>query len=307
MHSTGVTRMWGFTMREFAPLARMNAWRIGGSARYLTTPSGTDDLRAALAFARDRDLPVLLLGGGTNVLLRDHGWPGLVIRYRDTTLTVTEHSSGALALIGTGAPMAGTARRLAHQGWAGLEWAEGLPGTIGGAVVGNAGCYGGDTAAAVDRVWLLIGEEVVERSSTEIGYGYRTSTLKTALPKPERFVEPPLIVVAAAFRLLRADPATLDTRMAETAAQRKLKTPWGASCGSVFKNPPGDSAGRLIEAAGLKGAESGPAQIAAQHANYIINRGGASSDDVLHLIDLARTTVLREFGITLDLEVRIVG
>lgn len=328
--------------REHEPLAGYTSWRIGGPARYMANVAGEQELREALAWAEAQELPVFLLGGGTNTLVRDTGFAGLVVRYRDQELRVDRAGTAPRAWVGAGAPMAGTARRLARQGLAGLEWAEGLPGTIGGAVFGNAGCYGGDIAGALERAWLLVDGAVEEWPAARLGLGYRTSLLKaegttlkaeagaattpshisdaaeqrtaasTASPtttfslQPSAFSPRP-IVLAAEFRLTEADPAELAAQMERTAATRKGKTPWGSSCGSVFKNPPGESAGRLIEAAGLKGARVGLAEIARAHANYIVNLGGASSDDVLRLMDLARAEVLRQFGVELQPEVQILG
>ncbi|HWQ11778.1 MAG TPA: UDP-N-acetylmuramate dehydrogenase [Roseiflexaceae bacterium] len=323
-----MNRDWIKALIEHEPLAKYTSWRIGGPARYLANVAGPAELRAALAWAGERGLPVFLLGGGTNVLVRDAGWPGLVVRYRAQELLVEPHGERALARVGAGAPMAGTARRLARQGWAGLEWAEGLPGTIGGALFGNAGCYGGDIASVLERAWLLVGDAEEEWPVERFGYGYRTSVLKPTndqrpttnerQPATERGQDQPSfvarrsslvahpIIIEAEFRLTRADPRELAERMERTAAERKRKTPWGSSCGSVFKNPPGDSAGRLIEAAGLKGARRGAAEIAQKHANYIVNLGGASSDDVLRLVELARETVLHRFGVELELEVQVI-
>jgi len=194
-------------------------------------------------------------------------------------------------------------------------------------VFGNAGCYGGDIAAALVRAWLLVDGEVAEWPVERFAYGYRTSMLKatpgrrgdgatgrrgeTIAHSPTRpLAHSPAvgpIVMAAEFRVQRADPRDLAAQMERTAAERKSKTPVGSSCGSVFKNPPGGSAGRLIEAAGLKGTRVGGAEIAQKHANYIVNLGGAASDDVLRLIEIARERVLREFGIQLELEVQVVG
>ena len=294
-------------IREHEPLARYTSWRIGGPARYFAEAPTPEAMCAALVWARARGLPVLILGGGTNMLVRDGGFPGLVLRYRAQELTLEAAGDTVRALIGAGAPMAGTARRLARQGYAGLEWAEGLPGTIGGAVYGNAGCYGGDVAGCLLRAWLLLGQTVEEWPVEHLDYGYRTSALKRAASSaglPGGSDAP--VVLAAEFRLAVADPAELVARMEQTAQARRSKTPSGQSCGSVFKNPSGDSAGRLIEAAGLKGTRIGAAEIAQKHANYIVNLGGASSDDVLRLIDLAREQVARHAGVQLDLEVQIV-
>jgi UDP-N-acetylmuramate dehydrogenase len=298
-------------MIENEPLAKYTSWRIGGLARYFAAVSAPEALEAALGRAYERDLPVFVLGGGTNVLVRDSGFPGVVVRYRAQDVRIDEAASRAW--VAAGAPMAGTARRLAGQGWAGLEWAEGLPGTIGGAVFGNAGCYGGDIASTLARAWLLVGGAVQEWPVERMEYGYRTSALKNddrrqATDGRSAIVHrPSSIVVAAEFNIARADPYELAERMARTAAERRGKTPIGSSCGSVFKNPPGQSAGRLIEAAGLKGTRIGNAEISRQHANYIVNLGGAGSDDILRLIDIVRERVREEFGVELALEVQIVG
>jgi UDP-N-acetylmuramate dehydrogenase len=288
---------------ENEPLARYTSWRIGGPARVLAVAAGQQELRDALAWARERGMRVALLGGGTNTLVDDAGFDGLVIRYREAQLRVTEQGEQALAHVTAGSPMAGTARRLAHQGWAGLEWAEGLPGTVGGAVYGNAGCYGGDVAGALMRAWLLVDDQVEEWPLERMQYGYRTSALKQSAREGFEAQRP--LIVAAELRLQRADPRELEAQMERTAALRRSKTPAGQSCGSVFKNPPGDSAGRLIEAAGLKGARSGAAEGSHKHANYIVNLGGATSADVLRLVELVRERVLAEFGIALEREVQV--
>lgn len=307
---------------ENEPLAKYTSWRIGGPARFFANVGDPEQLAEALAWARACELPVFLLGGGTNLLVRDAGFAGLVLRYRDQRVLVEAEGDVGRAWVAAGAPMAGTVRRLAGQGWAGLEWAEGLPGTIGGAVFGNAGCYGGDIAGALRRAWLLVDAQAEEWPAERLEFGYRTSALKATKeqrPKtndshadelafvfrPSYSVGP--IVLAAEFDLRRADPRELAERMERTAAERRRKTPWGSSCGSVFKNPAGDSAGRLIEAAGMKGARVGAAEVAQKHANYIVNLGGASSDDVLRLAELVRERVLREFGARLELEVQVLG
>jgi UDP-N-acetylmuramate dehydrogenase len=291
---------------EHEPLAHHTSWRIGGPARYYREVGHPDDLRAALAWAQQRELPVFLLGGGTNTLVRDAGFDGLVLRYVASDWHIQAHMEderGTLC-VQAGAPTAGTVRRIAAQGWGGLEWAEGLPGTLGGAVFGNAGCYGGDIAGALERTWVLVGDEVALWTVDDMEYAYRSSRLKTLSRQLAHGIAP--IVLAADLSVQRADPHELAAAMSRTAATRKERTPWGRSCGSVFKNPPTSaSAGQLIDQAGLKGQRSGAAEISTKHANYIVNLGGATSDDVLRLIDLARETVQHQFGIDLELEVQI--
>jgi UDP-N-acetylmuramate dehydrogenase len=303
-----------FVFVENEPLAKYTSWRIGGPARYFANAPTAEALTAALDWARERGLPVFVLGGGTNLLIRDSGFPGLVVRYRAQELRIDDTKGHAR--IAAGAPMAGTARRLAGLGWAGLEWAEGLPGTIGGAVFGNAGCYGGDIASTLTRAWLQVDGVVEEWPVERLMYGYRTSMLKIHTTNDQRpttneaemgssAVGP--IVVAAEFKLNQANIGELAERMRSIATERKSKTPVGSSCGSVFKNPPGNSAGRLIEAAGLKGTRAGQAEISQKHANYIVNLGGATCDDILRLVDITRERVAQEFGIELELEIQIIG
>jgi UDP-N-acetylmuramate dehydrogenase len=283
-------------------MARHTSWRVGGLARYYAEPATPAEAIALATWATDQQLPLIWIGRGTNLLVRDEGFDGVIAVYRGQRWELHDQGESAELWIEAGAPMAGTARRLAAMGWAGLEWAEGLPGTVGGAIVGNAGCYGGNVAGQLIAAELLMnGCERVEWSINDLAYTYRESILKQMQHTPL----PPL-VLSGRFRLRRADPAVLTARMAAIAAERKQKTPAGSSCGSVFKNPPGDFAGRLIEAVGLKGTRIGDAEISPLHANYIVNHGQARAADILALIDLARATVAERFGITLQLEVRII-
>jgi UDP-N-acetylmuramate dehydrogenase len=288
-------------IREHEPMERHTSWRAGGAARFYAEPASVEEARALAAWARENAIPLIWAGRGTNTLVRDEGFPGLIAAYRAQAWSLDERGDAALLRVEAGAPMAGLARRLCAMGWAGLEWAEGLPGTVGGAVFGNAGCYGGDTAAILVGAEVLAGDAVEAWPVERLGYGYRTSVLKAQLASSAAS-----LIVAATFRLTRGDPATLAGRTAAIAAERKRKTPSGSSCGSVFKNPPGDSAGRLIEAAGLKGHRVGAAEISSLHANYIVNTGGATATEILALAELARATVRERFGITLELEVRVI-
>lgn len=300
-----------YTIEEHVPLAPLTSWRIGGTARYLATVRSPAGLAAVVAFADTQRLPVWILGGGSNILVADAGLPGVVIRMRDVSIDITENADTAAVTIGAGAPMAGTVRRLVHAGWAGISWAEGLPGTFGGAVYGNAGCYGGAMADTVQSVQLWVDGTVQSVSPATLGFRYRTSRLKhDAEPQQASGMhvgDLAPVVVAAVLSLQSADPAVLAAQVTETAALRRSKTPQGSSCGSVFKNPPNDAAGRLIEAAGLKGYAVGAAQVAEKHANYIINHGGATSADVCALVAHIRATVAAHSGVILEPEVQLLG
>lgn len=292
-------------MREHEPMDRHCSWRAGGRARFYAEPSHPAEALALVEWAAEQALPVIWVGRGTNILVRDTGFPGLIAAYRAQQWAVIEDGATVALRVEAGAPMAGLARRLAAMGLAGLVWAEGLPGTVGGAVVGNAGCYGGDTAGVVRDVEVLHALTVQPWSVEQLAYTYRSSALKRMLASADPLDLPPL-VVAATFALQRADPQELQARMAAIARERKAKTPSGSSCGSVFKNPAGASAGQLIEQAGLKGRTIGAAVISPQHANYIVNTGGATASDILALAELAQTTVQHQFGVHLDMEVRVI-
>jgi UDP-N-acetylmuramate dehydrogenase len=290
---------------EHEPLAPYTAWRIGGPARYFATATTPEQLIAAAGWADARGLPLFVLGGGSNLLMSDEGWPGLVVRNRAADYHLVDDGDTVLLHVAAGAPTAGTARRLAAAGVAGLEWAEGLPGTIGGAIYGNAGCYGGDTASVLVEARLLLPDGSVETwPAARFAFDYRTSALKRLAGNNPATRIP--LVLDAVLRLRRDDPAAIAERIAAIAAGRKSRTPSGSSCGSVFKNPPGTTAGTLIDRAGLKGLTVGAAQVADKHANYILNLGGASADDVLRLAEQVRAEVLRQFGVELELEVRVI-
>lgn len=288
---------------EHEPMARHTSWRIGGPARYYAEVHDVAQARALVAWARAAGLDLIWIGGGTNLLVRDAGFTGLIARYRAQAWQIDVQDDTAILQVEAGAPIAGLARRMSSLGWAGLEWAEGIPGTVGGAVFGNAGCYGNDISGLIQGVSVLIDDVVEDWPTTRMAYGYRRSTLKDGATQTTSI--PPLIL-SADLRLRQGDPAVLTATMARIAAERKSKTPWGSSCGSVFKNPPGHSAGQLIDRAGLKGTRLGNAEISHRHANYIVNRGGATSADVLGLIAIAQETVRSKFGVTLELEVRLI-
>lgn len=283
-------------------MARHTSWRIGGPARYYVEVHDSEQACALSAWARAAGLDLIWVGGGTNLLVRDEGFAGVVARYRAQAWQLDVQDDTAMVSVESGASMAGLARQMSSMGWAGLEWAEGIPGTVGGAVFGNAGCYGNDISGLIQRISILIGNVIEQWPVARMVYGYRRSILKDG---DVQFAAVPLIL-SADLRLRQGDPAVLAATMARIAAERKSKTPWGSSCGSVFKNPPGYSAGQLIDRAGLKGTRLGNAEISHRHANYIVNRGGATSADVLGLIAIAQETVRSKFGVTMELEVRLI-
>lgn len=277
------------------PLARHSSARIGGPADGFFAAHTVDDLREAALIMWEYDAPLFVVGGGSNVVFSDDGVRGLVVHNRTSGLSF----EGTQVLAESGVSAVSLARRAISRGLAGFEWAAGLPGTIGGAVVGNAGAHGGDMSQSV--VWMdaVTPDGDVRLTNEDLAFEYRSSILKR---QPGR-----VIILRVLLQLAEGDTASLGARAEEFRAYRRRTQPQGATIGSMFKNPPGDYAGRLIEAAGLKGARVGGAQISEVHGNFFINTGGATASDVKALVELARREVLEQFGVSLELEVELVG
>jgi len=283
-------------VEEGASLAPHTAARLGGPAEVLLTVRSVEELQRAAQLIWSLDLPLRILGGGSNVLVADAGVKGVVVLNQAKAVRFEEPGVWAES----GAFFGTTARRAVEHGLAGLEWAATVPGTIGGAVVGNAGAHGGEVADALVSAELLTREQGVETWPAErLEFAYRQSRLKR---NPGQAV-----VLSAVFRLQPGDQQAMKERVAELTEYRKRTQPGGASWGSMFKNPQGDFAGRLIEAAGLKGERRGEAEISTLHANFFLNRGNARAADVWELLQLARQRVADQFGIQLELEVELVG
>lgn len=297
-------------------MSRYTTLRIGGPADLLIEAENADELHDFTLAARQHRTPVFILGGGANVLVGDGGVRGLTIVNRARKL---EFFEGGRVRAESGVILPTLARECIARGLAGLEWAIGVPGTVGGAVVGNAGAHGRDTAADLKRAFILEPDGHTHAWKVEdLKYSYRTSRLKigvAATParrgslraRPGAGNRAAYVVLAAEFELASGDPTRLQARADEFNEYRRRTQPAGASVGSMFKNPPGDAAGRLIDAAGLKGTRVGGAEISPVHANFFVNHGGATADDVLRLIDLAREMVRQKFQIELELEIELVG
>jgi UDP-N-acetylmuramate dehydrogenase len=242
-------------------------------------------------------MPVRVIGGGSNLLVSDAGVDGVAIKAINTRWAV----EGNVVVVDAGVTIANLARRLAKQGYGGLEWAANVPGTVGGACVNNAGAFGGDTASCAVAASVVDAEGRTQRlSAAELGYAYRTSVLK-------RRELGDIAVTQVSFRLQPSTPAEADGKVKEFNAQRMRSQPRISSAGSVFANPSGDYSGRLIESAGLKGATIGSAQISEQHANFIVNVGGATASDVFELMCHAQRVVFERTGIWLQPEIELFG
>ncbi len=293
------------------PLAAHTTLRVGGPADLWLTVTQLDELIEAVALARQHGVPVFLLGSGANLLVSDRGVRGLVVQNRCQRITLPgagtpgEASEQPHVTVESGVVLPSLANRLARQGLSGLEWAVGVPGTIGGAVVNNAGSYGTSMADCLARVELY-NDADRQRSWRPVDwfeYEYRSSRLKRLEPGgPKQY-----LVLQAELALSRKSPAEIEEQMADYGQRRRTTQPPGATIGSMFKNPPGDYAGRLIEAVGLKGAQIGGAQISPVHANFFVNLGEAKATDFAALIELARQTVKARFDLELELEIEKVG
>lgn len=285
---------------ENEPLARHTTFRIGGPADLWVEAKQISELVNWVEQARRNAVPVFVLGNGSNVLVLDKGIRGLVIEnHCDGVELKVPHPDRAVLRAESGASLPLVANRLARQGWSGLEWAIGIPGTIGGAVVGNAGAHGGSMADRLLVAAVLDANGTVhELPKTELRFGYRQSRFKHSRRE---------IILAADFELNRADSGGCIARMNEYTAHRRRTQPTDASVGSMFKNPPGDFAGRLIEQAGLKGTRVGNVEVSPVHANFFVNNGGATARDVMELIETVRRRVREKFSVELELEIEIVG
>jgi UDP-N-acetylmuramate dehydrogenase len=277
------------------PLSKHTSLHIGGPAEYYIRITTERDLVDAIKVARENELPVFVLGAGTNLLVADAGIKGVVI-HNDWAETSVD---GTTITAASGTPMASVAAVAARNGILGLEWMATVPGTVGGAVHGNAGAFGKETADdIVDAELMDLDGRTWTATRDELGFAYRTSVLQGT----------PTIVVRARFRGGAGDRATAVKRIKEMANERMSKQPLAQpNTGSIFRNPPGDHAGRLIEAAGLKGATEGGAMVSTKHANFIVNIGDASASDVRTLMELAQREVKAKFGIDLRPEVEMVG
>jgi UDP-N-acetylmuramate dehydrogenase len=288
----------GQNLQKDVPLGRFTASRIGGLADILIMVESVDQLADAAAILWDLEIPFLIIGGGSNVLISDAGVRDVVILNRAKEIKINEVERSVWT--GSGASFGLLARKVSTRGFSGLEWASGIPGTVGGAVYGNAGAHGGDVEGSLHVAEILHQTSGRELWTVEkMGFSYRSSRLKRDAIQA--------VILSACFQLERSTAQATKKHIEEYAAYRKKTQPPGASMGSMFKNPKDDYAGRLIDQAGLKGVRVGCAEISAVHANFFINKGGAKACDILTLIKLAQKKVYDQFGVELALEIELLG
>ena len=287
-------------VRQGQPLARYTAARLGGPADYLYIAKDPDfaETKAVLRHAWEHSIPVTIIGGGANILVSDRGIRGLTIINRVSGL---RQSQGTCVSAASGTNLIRLARYCQERGCRGLEWAIAVPGTVGGAVVSNAGAHGTEMSDVLHHVRVYEAEGGTRRYDVaELDYDYRHSRLKVR--EDRRFM-----VLHADFTLQKDTPSSIQARMNHHNAWRRQTQPPGASLGSIFKNPPGDYAGRLIEAAGIKGHRIGSVQVSPIHANFFVNTGEATAADYFRLIRTVQQRVRRAFDLELELEIQILG
>lgn len=284
------------------PLARWTSLKVGGPAGALVMPRSLNALGQILAFVRQEGAPYFVIGRGTNLIVKDRGFHGVVISlkmgFKKMTVMDPKDSPTVLVTVEGGVYLPQLVRFTAKAGFSGLEFAAGIPGSIGGAISMNAGSWGGEIKDCLQEISVLDEEGEVRRwESSRISFGYRT------LLTPKRST-----ILSGAFCLERSNPGQVQDMVTSNLARKRATQPLRQpSAGSIFKNPAGMAAGKLIEMAGLKGIRCGGALVSRKHANFIVNTGGATASDILSLLGLVRDQVQARFGVKLEPEVEIIG
>lgn len=285
-------------IRENEPMRNHTTWRIGGPADRLVQPESVEELQQAIQAARESGAPYYVIGGGSNLLVSDEGITGTVIQLGGslTGLAITDHTIVAEA----GVPLPFLARKAAEYGLSGLEFAAGIPGSVGGAVFMNAGAYQGQISNVIEQVTCCDDSgQLITLKAADCAFSYRNSRFKQSRE---------LVIVSVKMRLTPGKKEDILEQMQKNTASRNAKQPVEyPNAGSIFKNPPGDAAGRLIELAGAKGWRQGDAQVSEKHSNFIVNTGNASSRDVLLLVERVKQAVYAETGVLLEEEILYLG
>ena len=279
------------------PMRKHTSWRIGGPAELFVEPGDSGELERIIAFANNNEIPMVVIGAGSNLLVSDAGINGIVVKLGRLMSGVS--CCGNEIITEAGARLADVAMAAKNAGLGGFEFAAGIPGTIGGAVVMNAGANGTNIGCLVKEVLLLdrAGNTFI-KSKEDMKFGYRKSILQCI----------PDVAVAVTFICNQKDRTSIQTETDKHFSARKRSQPLGyPNAGSVFRNPPGDSAGRMIDVAGFKGYKVGDAQVSTIHANFIINLGNATAEDVMALITQIKTEVFSRFGVVLQPEIKFLG
>ncbi len=290
----------GDRLQENIPLSSYTAARIGGPADAILLVRSVEELAQTTETLWKMNIPFVLLGGGTNVLVSDKGLRSVVVINRARLVKFNLEADPPTVRSGSGTTLNDIAHRAARLGLTGFEWAANIPGTLGGAIYGNAGAFGKEISKNLICLDLIIrnGGQTTW-SVNKMAYQYRSSVLKREHPE--------VVILSAELKLERGNSVDIKAKMKDFSARRRSIQPPGASMGSTFKNPSNDHAGRLIEAAGLKGKRIGNGEISRVHANFFINHGQTNASDMRALIELAQKTVAEKFNIILELEIELIG
>ena len=281
---------------EREPLARHTTFAVGGPADYFAVAESASELAELLSVSASAGIPTTVLGEGSNVLIGDDGVRGLVIQNRCAHVESLPESRLRAE---SGILMGRLAQWAAQNGLAGLEFGVGIPGTLGGSVFGNAGCFGVEIKDVLVQAEIWTGGDHATYFNDDLEFAYRRSALQTMPGSP--------VVLEAVMQATEDKPDAIRQRMTELSRRRRDSQPAERSAGSIFQNPPGDHAGRLVDEAGLKGTRNGDAQISELHANFIINRGNATAAEIAGLIDQTRAAVVANSGVELEIEIRFIG
>jgi UDP-N-acetylmuramate dehydrogenase len=280
-------------------MSEHTTFRIGGKADAVCLVQELGELQELLSYINKENIPYLVVGGGSNLLVRDGGVKGVVIIMREHLASIEQHGRNEQVLVaGGGLPLSNLVMYCSQKGLGGLEFLAGIPGTVGGAVIMNAGAFGKDMGTVVQSIATLSPQgKLISSDRSDLLFSYRTSSIQEGT-----------LVIHASLQCTRETPQIVSKRVAEYLTRRRVTQPLEyPSAGSIFKNPPGDYAGRLIDETGLKGKKVGGAMISRKHANYIVNTGGARAEDVLALMEMAKEEVREKTGLALEPEIRVVG
>jgi UDP-N-acetylmuramate dehydrogenase len=294
----------GSGLKEGRTMDRYSVMGVGGPADFLIEAKSSQGLEESIRFLWENRIPFILLGAGSNTLISDKGIREVVVINKAKEIKYLDAKSDNPKIWAeSGAGFGKLARLSGSKGWSGLEWSAGIPGTVGGAVVNNAGAFGSNVAENLEVAEILHqADDRIKRSTwsaDQFAYDYRTSVIKSGIISA--------VVLNASFGLVKSTPEEVKGRISEIAEKRKSSQPQGSSLGSMFKNPPGDYAGRLIEEAGLKGTQIGGVEISQVHGNFFLNQGKGTADDIAELIDLTKKTVRDQFAVDLELEIQYIG
>ena len=293
-------QIFGDKLQENVNLYDYTTVHVGGKADGFVVIHSIEEIITAVSALHQNGIPYKLIGSGANIVVSDRGYRGVILLNRAHNIKIDTHGAVPVVIAESGANFSSMGRITALRSFYGMEWAATIPGTVGGAVYGNAGAFGSNTQSClIEADIFTLGNGRQTWLTEQFCYEYRSSILKREKSSA--------VILNATFRLEPGDTKTAMARIKEFNTKRRSTQPPGASMGSTFKNPPGDYAGRLIESAGLKGTSVGEMQISEKHANFFINRGEAKAKDVYELIQLAKKTVFEKFGVQLETEIELLG